>query len=78
MLIHSQLPIHNLLLQTHQQKEENNKTTIIMEPEVMQAETLIWVETLEQEEMLELEETLEQVEMVPHLHENNRRNNSDI
>ena len=44
----------------------------------MQAETLIWVETLEQEEMLELEETLEQVEMVPHLHENNRRNNSDI
>ena len=75
-----ELPIHNLMLINQWQKD---KITIIME-EVMQA----LVETPEPElvETLEqvLEETLEQVEMLEqeqvdlHLHENNRRQNSDI
>ena len=73
-----ELPIHNLMLFNHQQKD---KITIIME-EVMQAlvETPEPEETLEQvlEEMLEQVEMLEQEQVDLHLHENNRRKNSGI
>ena len=77
-----ELPIHNLMLINQWQKD---KITIIME-EVMQAlvETpeleLELEETLEQvlEEMLEQVEMLEQEQVDHHLHENNRRKNSDI
>ena len=75
-----ELPIHNLMLINQWQKD---KITIIME-EVMQA--LVETPELEPEETLDqvLEEMLEQVEMLEqeqvdhHLHENNRRKNSDI
>lgn len=73
-----ELPIHNLMLINQWQKD---KITIIME-EVMQAlvETPEPEETLEQvlEEMLEQVEMLEQEQVDHHLHENNRRKNSDI
>jgi lipoate-protein ligase A len=75
-----ELPIHNLMLINQWQKD---KITIIME-EVMQAleETPEPEpeETLEQvlEEMLEQVEMLEQEQVDLHLHENNRRKNSDI
>ena len=65
LLTHSLLRNHNLLLSnSHQQKEENNKTTITMELAVTQelAETPEPVQV----EMLELVAMLAPVQEVPH------------